>query len=72
MPMIVAAAVWAAGDVIGLFLPTGVANLAHLIGLGFGIGAGLYLRKGFAERRGVPLDPESERLIDDWERKWVK
>jgi len=72
MPMIVAAAVWAIGDFIGLFVPSGIANLAHLVGLGFGIGSGLYLRRGFSEQREEPLDERSEKLIDEWEKKWVK
>lgn len=73
MPMIAAAAVWAIGDFIGLFVPSGVANLAHLVGLGFGITSGLYLRRQFGEHReGEPLDEKSEKLIDDWEKKFMK
>ena len=73
MPMIVAAAVWAIGDFIGLFVPTGIANLAHLAGLGFGLASGLYLRRQFGEHReAYQLDEKSEKLIDDWEKQWMK
>lgn len=60
MPMIVAAAVWAALDLAGLFAPTGIASAAHLAGLGFGLAAGLLWRKEFAEA-------EFRR----WEREWL-
>ncbi len=73
MPMIMAAAVWAIGDFVGLFLPTNVANLAHLVGLAFGIGAGFYLRKKFGEHQqrefGGGLD---EDTINRWEEKWMR
>lgn len=73
MPMIVAAFVWAAGDIVGLFLPSGVANLAHLIGLGWGVGNGWYLRERFGVRKQkrdvVHLD---EKEVDEWERKWMR
>jgi len=32
MPMIIAAVVWAAGDLLGMFIPSGTANAAHLFG----------------------------------------
>jgi len=73
MPMIVACAVWAITDLVGLFVPSGTANLAHLVGLFFGIGVGLYLRKNFGERAdGRELYHVDEKEIDDWEKKWMK
>src|SRR3989344_1479446 len=71
MPMIVAAAVWAIGDFIGLFVPTGIANLAHLARLGFGLGSGLFLRSGYGqEREAVHRLDDTE--FDDWEKRWMK
>ncbi|HLD33090.1 MAG TPA: rhomboid family intramembrane serine protease [Candidatus Nanoarchaeia archaeon] len=73
MPMIVACAVWAITDLVGLFVPSGTANLAHLVGLFFGIDVGLYLRKNFGERAdGRELYHVDEKEIDDWEKKWMK
>jgi membrane associated rhomboid family serine protease len=71
MPMIVAAIVWATGDIIGLFVPGRTANLAHLIGLGLGLGNGWYLKKQFGvQKRDVMHIDEKE--FDDWERKWMR
>ena len=45
MPLILAGVLWAVGDAIGLFIPSGVANLAHLSGMFFGIILGFLYRK---------------------------
>jgi len=44
LPMILAAALWIIIDIAGLFAPSGIANGAHLGGMGVGIIFGLYLR----------------------------
>jgi membrane associated rhomboid family serine protease len=44
LPIIVVTILWALGDFAGLFVPSGIANGAHLGGLFVGIGLGLYLR----------------------------
>lgn len=73
MPMIVAAVVWATGDIIGLFVPGRTANLAHLIGLAWGAGNGLYLREGFgARKRKNDLIHLDEKEVDDWEERWMR
>ena len=73
MPMIVAAIVWAAGDLLGMFIPSGTANAAHLFGLAFGIMAGLYLRKKYGkelfEKRNLPNI--SEKQFKEWEDNWM-
>jgi len=45
MPMFIAGILWAAGDLIGLFVPSNVANLAHLSGMFFGLIFGFSYRK---------------------------
>ncbi|MEK6908818.1 MAG: rhomboid family intramembrane serine protease [Nanoarchaeota archaeon] len=46
MPLFIAGIIWAAGDLIGLFVPSNVANLAHLSGMFFGLILGfIYHRK---------------------------
>ncbi len=45
MPLWVAGILWAVIDFVGIFLPSNVANLAHLVGLGVGLLYGLYLKK---------------------------
>ena len=51
MPMFVAAILWAAIDLVGMFAPSGIANAAHLVGLGSGIIIGLFLRNHFKEEK---------------------
>ncbi|MDP7282220.1 MAG: rhomboid family intramembrane serine protease [Candidatus Undinarchaeales archaeon] len=73
MPMAVAAAFWAFGDFIGLFVPSGTANAAHLAGLFIGIGFGIYFYKKFKEvkhnrKNDIEISGES---FDQWEKKWM-
>ncbi|HLC31095.1 MAG TPA: rhomboid family intramembrane serine protease [Candidatus Nanoarchaeia archaeon] len=44
MPLFVAGALWVIGDIIGVFVPSGVGNIAHLSGIALGIFIGLFLR----------------------------
>jgi uncharacterized protein len=72
MPMYVAAAVWIFIDVVGLFVPSGTANLAHLVGLAFGLGTGYKLREKFGERAdGREIYHVDEKEFDNWEKKWM-
>lgn len=74
MPMIVAAGVWAAMDLVGMFAPSGIANAAHLAGLGFGIVAGLLWRKRFGEQaiiRRIRGGDVSEAEFRRWEKNWL-
>lgn len=73
MPMFVAGFVWAISDLVGLFVPSNVANLAHLVGLAFGVGAGFYLRKEYGERK--PKEPPlyvDEKTMEKWEQRYMK
>ena len=51
MPMALAGILWAAGDLIGVFTPSNVANIAHLAGMGFGLMLGIYYRRSLARKR---------------------
>ena len=75
MPMIIAAILWIIQDILGVFYPAGVANIAHLAGLALGLSVGIYWRiQGF----GDPLlrtrvhrghrDAEIDAALDDYER----
>lgn len=66
MPMFVAAILWALIDLVGMFEPSGIADAAHLFGLGTGIVIGLMLRKQFKEkeRKEEKLTKEEEEAID--------
>jgi len=45
MPLWVAGVIWVAIDTVGIFIPNGVANIAHLVGMAAGLGYGLYMKK---------------------------
>lgn len=75
MPMVIAGFVWLAQDIFGIFYPSGVANLAHIGGLIFGVMAGLYWKKGFGDKTGINpegKDPVLEKQLDDWEKIYMK
>jgi len=44
IPMFIAAILWVASDLFGLFMPSDVGNIAHLSGIAIGIIAGIILR----------------------------
>lgn len=73
MPMFIAAILWAAIDLVGMFAPTGIANAAHLVGLGSGLVIGLYLRKKFKKKNQEEkeeLSEEEKRRIDSYLKNW--
>lgn len=45
MPLWIAAIIFAAIDIFGIFYPSGIANVAHLTGLACGLLYGMYLKK---------------------------
>jgi len=45
MPLWVAGIVWILIDALGIFIPSGIGNIAHLVGIGCGLLFGLYLKK---------------------------
>ncbi len=54
MPLFLAGILWATGDLIGLFVPSNVANLAHLSGMFFGILFGFAYRRRILIIRTIP------------------
>ncbi len=67
MPMFVAGIFWAIGDVIGIFVPSGTANIAHLAGMFFGLLFGFIFRQKSAEvhREKIKLDEDTMRYWED-------
>lgn len=73
MPLVAAAAVWLLLDLLGVFFPSDVANMAHIAGLLFGVLAGFAWRKRFGEplRKAKEKRPLTEKEIDEWEKEWA-
>jgi membrane associated rhomboid family serine protease len=73
LPMIVAVIVWTAGDLIGIFTPSGnIAYAAHLFGLAFGLTCGIYLMKNYGEHPFRKKSEISEEEFEKWEDRYVK
>ncbi len=71
MPMILALFVWAAGDIIGIYAPSGTANIAHLGGLVIGVSAGIYYRKQFREKKNKKEDIDiDEEKVKEKEKSY--
>jgi len=51
MPVFIAGIVWAIGDVIGIFIPDGVGNIAHLSGMFYGLLFGILYRTQKMKRK---------------------
>jgi len=74
MPLFFASILWAAGDLLGVFFPSNVANLAHLSGLGLGLIFGLIFRlslkkiekKSFSYEVKIP-----ETYVRSWEDEFM-
>jgi membrane associated rhomboid family serine protease len=74
MPMFIATMLWAAGDLLGIFIPIdNTANLAHLVGLALGLLIGVILRKGIKNKVYPEMNFKlSERHLRSWEDFYLK
>ncbi|HZX20364.1 MAG TPA: rhomboid family intramembrane serine protease [archaeon] len=74
MPMWVAAIMWAFLDFFGIFIPSNVANFAHLGGLFSGLLIGFYLNDWKINIGNKKSDPNvlSESEISKWEKEWMQ
>ncbi len=72
LPMFIAAILWVVGDILGIFMPSNVGNIAHLSGIGVGLLVGILFRV-FRKKRRVSNRIEIPKdYIEDWERKYVE
>ena len=72
MPMFLASILWAFGDLIGVFIPSGVGNIAHLSGLAMGIIFGFVFRSGKKEAVQNAQIDLPEEYMQEWERRNMK
>lgn len=70
MPMFIAAIVWIIGDVIGIFVPSNVGNIAHLSGIGIGFILGLIFKLKF--RKYNQKNKTSLKIPDSYVNAWEK
>jgi membrane associated rhomboid family serine protease len=73
MPMFVAGLLWAVNDLIGIFVPSNVGNIAHLSGLVVGLILGFGYRK-YSYKLHPPKDKINldERYVQQWEDSFLK
>lgn len=70
MPIFIAGILWAAGDAIGIFVPSNVANIAHLSGMAFGLIIGIFYRKKRVRRKKHKIY-FNEGSVRQWEDRWL-
>ncbi|MFH1500609.1 MAG: rhomboid family intramembrane serine protease [archaeon] len=72
MPLILAAVIWAVGDVMGAFGfgQQGIGNFAHLSGLVVGLIFGAYFRGWGVERKGKKVEVPEE-AVRVWEDRYM-
>lgn len=73
MPMFIAGILWVAGDIIGVFTPSNIANLAHLAGIFFGFLFGAVYRRYIPRERSQPeILRFDERSVRNWEDYYLR
>ncbi len=72
MPMFIAAALWAIGDIIGLFVPSNIGNVAHLAGLALGLLCGALARHYQPSPLPRPRVVIDETKLREWENRYMR
>ena len=72
MPMFIAAILWIIGDILGIFFPSGIGNIAHLSGLGVGVLIAIYYRFFVKKKKPSNKLVLPERYIQIWEDENMK
>lgn len=70
MPMFIAAILWTAGSVLGVFMPSNVGDIAHLSGIFVGFLIGLLLREWKRNKKELIRFPEGYMKV--WENKYMR
>ena len=72
MPIIVAGILWVGGDVMGIFFPSGVGNIAHLTGMFLGLLIGAFLRDWRKQQKRKDHLRVDEGYMRHWEDHYMK
>lgn len=71
LPMFIAAILWVVGDILGIFMPSNVGNIAHLSGIGVGLLLGLILRN-YSRKRKMKKIVISDSYMRNWEKRYMR
>jgi hypothetical protein len=73
MPLFIAGIIWVTGDIIGIFVPSNVGNIAHLSGIFFGFIFGVFYRRRFRVRSiGKIKYNLDEKMMRNWEDGYLR
>lgn len=75
MPMFVAGILWVIGDIVGIFMPSNVGNIAHLTGIAAGLIFGAFYRNIYWANRNRTLKNRivfDESAVRRWEDSYLR
>ena len=72
IPMIVAAIFWVILDLLGIFVPDNVGNIAHLSGIFIGVIIGFFLRAKHEKRKKSHTIQIPEHILRRWETLYME
>ncbi len=77
LPMWMASIFWTIENIIGIFVPSNIANLAHLSGLGFGLTFGYFIkeRQDKLIKREIKSNDNlmiTKKELEEWEEKFMR
>jgi len=72
VPMFIAGILWIAADLIGVFAPSEVANIAHLSGIAIGLVYGIYFRMKYMNKEKGTIIRLNEDSMRNWEDHYLR
>jgi len=73
LPMFIAAILWVIGDILGIFMPSNVGNIAHLSGIGIGLLLGLIFKKQISKKtEKIKRVIVPDYYMSGWEKRYMK
>lgn len=70
--MFIAGILWIAADLIGVFAPSEVANIAHLSGIAIGLVYGIYFRMKYMNKEKGTIIRLNEDSMRNWEDHYLR
>jgi membrane associated rhomboid family serine protease len=72
MPMFIAAILWTAGSVLGIFMPGNTGHIAHLSGILIGLIFGIFIRMKMPRKIKKQKIEIPEAYLREWENRYVR